>query len=86
MSRLAAAIDVAAEYAWHLHTTDGIPASQAIQIGVAAVVRAARSNPARFVTARATNDSGVGWSGQAVSLIGSSLSVIGLLKTLFGGG
>jgi hypothetical protein len=86
MSRLSAAIDVATEYAWHLHTTDGVPAPQAIQIGVAAVVRAARSNPARFVTPRQPVESGVGWSGQALSLVGSSLSVIGLLKTIFGGG
>lgn len=86
MSRLAAAIDVAAEYAWHLHTKDGIPAPDAIKIGVAAVIRAAQSNPARFVTSRIPKESGVGWSGQVLSLVGSSLSVLGLLKTIFGGG
>lgn len=86
MSRLAAAIDVAAEYAWHLHTVDGIPAPQAIKIGVAAVVRAVRVNPSRFVTARAPAQpqSGVGWSGAVLAAIGSSLSAIGWLKTLFG--
>jgi hypothetical protein len=88
MARLDAAIDVATEYAYHLYKVDGVPQAQAITIGAAAVVRAARANPLKFVTPRAQPqpESALGWSGQALSLVGSSLSVIGLIKTLFGGG
>lgn len=88
MSRLAVALDVATDYAYHLHSVDGVPQAQAVLVGAASVVRAIRANPSKFVTPRqpATPDNGLGWSGQALSLVGSSLSVIGLLKTLFGGG
>lgn len=89
MSRLSVALDVATDYAYHLHTVDGLPQTQAVSIGAASVVRAVRANPSRFVTPRLPSqpvDSGVGWSGQVLSLVGSSLSVVGLLKTLFGGG
>lgn len=86
MARLDAAIDVATEYAYHLYKVDGVPQAQAITIGAAAVVRAARANPSKFVTQRVQPESALGWSGQALSLVGSSLSVIGLIKTLFGGG
>jgi hypothetical protein len=88
MSRLGAALDVAADYAYHLYSVDGVPQAQAVSVGAASVVRAIRANPSKFVTPRtpAAPDNGLGWSGQALSLVGSSLSVIGLLKTLFGGG
>ena len=88
MSRISTAVDVATDYAYHLYSVDGVPKPQAIAIGVASVVRAVRANPSRFVTQRQQQpvESGVGWSGQALSLVGSSLSVIGLLKTIFGGG
>ena len=87
MSRISTAVDVATDYAYHLHSVDGVPKPQAIAIGVASVVRAVRANPARFVTQRQPPaESGVGWSGQVLSLVGSSLSVVGLLKTIFGGG
>lgn len=87
MSRLAAAIDVAAEYAVHLHTKDGVPKDRAIAVGVSAVVRAARANPQKFLTTRRSSlpkDAGVGWSGQTIAGIGSTLSAIGWLKTFFG--
>lgn len=89
MSRLATALDVATDYAYHLYSVDGVPQAQAVKIGAASVVRAVRANPSKFVTPRqvpVAADAGVGWSGQALSLVGSTLSVIGLLKTLFGGG
>jgi hypothetical protein len=83
--RLDTAIDVAAEYAAHLHFQDGVPREQAIAAGVAAVVRAARAHPGR-IPARRPKDAGIGWSGPALAAVGSSLSTIGWLKTLFGGG
>jgi hypothetical protein len=88
MARLDAAIDVATEYAYHLYKVDGVPQAQAITIGAAAVVRAARANPSKFVTARAQPqpESALGWSGAALAAVGSTLSAIGWLKTLFGGG
>lgn len=88
MSRLGAALDVATDYAYHLYAVDGVPQAQAVSVGAASVLRAIRSNPSRFVTPRqaAAPDTGLGWSGQALSLVGSTLSVIGLVKTLFGGG
>jgi len=87
MSRISAAVDVATDYAFHLYSVDGVPKTKAIAIGVASVVRAVRANPAQFVTQRQPPaESGVGWSGQVLSLVGSSLSVVGLMKTIFGGG
>ena len=86
MSHLRAAIDVAAEYAYHLNHDDGMPKPQAIRIGAAAVVRAARANPSRFVTHRKPKETGVGWSGTALAALGSSLSAIGWIKTLVTGG
>jgi hypothetical protein len=85
VSHLAAAIDVATEYAVHLNKVDGVPAARAISIGAAAVVRAARANPGKYLTPRrAQPETGVGWSGPAVAAIGSTISAIGWLKTLFG--
>lgn len=89
MSRLSAAIDVAAEYAVHLHDRDGLSKEQAIAVGVSAVVRAARANPQKFMTPRRsrheqTTESGVGWNGAALAAVGSTLSAIGWIKTLFG--
>jgi len=86
MNRLSAAIDVAAEYAYHLHHDDGLTKPQAIRIGVAAVVRAARSNPTRFVTARRPKDAGVGWSGASLMGAGSLLSAVGWIRNLVTGG
>jgi hypothetical protein len=86
MSHLKAAIDVAAEYAYHLHHDDGMPKPRAVSIGVAAVVRAARTNPSKFVTHRKQKETGVGWSGPALAAIGSSLSAIGWIKTFVTGG
>jgi hypothetical protein len=84
MARLDTAIDVATEYAYHLYSVDGVPQDKAIAIGVSAVVRAARANPSRFVTPRAQPESALGWSGAALAAVGSTLSAIGWLKTLFG--
>jgi hypothetical protein len=87
MSRLSAAIDVATEYAVHLHEKDGLPREQAIVVAVSAVVRAARANPQKFLTPRKqrpVQTAGVGWSGTALAAIGSTLSAIGWIKTLFG--
>jgi hypothetical protein len=86
MSHLKAAIDVAAEYAYHLSHDDGMPKARAISIGVAAVVRAARSNPARFVTARQPKEAGVGWSGASLMGAGSLLSAVGWIRNLVTGG
>jgi hypothetical protein len=84
MSRIDAAIDVAAEYAAHLHFQDGVPREQAIAAGVAAVVRAVRAHPGR-IPPRRQKESNLGWSGTALAAIGSSLSAIGWIKTLLGG-
>lgn len=86
MSKLSAAIDVAAEYARHLHQEDGVPKAKAVQIGVAAVIRAARSNPSKFVTHRKPKDAGVGFSGSALMGAGSLLSAVGWLRNLVTGG
>ena len=86
MSKLSAAIDVATEYAVHLHKQDGVPKKQAIAIGVAAVVRAARANPSRFVTHRKPKDTGMGWSGSTIMGLGSVLSAVGFVKNLVTGG
>lgn len=87
MRSLDAAIDVAAEYAAHLHYQDGVPADKAIAAGVAAVVRAARAHPGRIPPRKPQESTGVGmWSGPAIAAVGSSISAFGWLKTLFGGG
>lgn len=86
MSRLGAAIDVAAEYAYHLHHDDGVPKPQAIKIGVAAVVRAARSNPSKFVTHRKPQESGLGFDSSTIMGIGSVLSAVGWIRKLVTGG
>lgn len=86
MKKLAAAIDVAAEYAYHLHKDDGVPKRKAIAIGAAAVVRAARSNPSGFVSHRKPRDAGVGFSGSAIMGAGSLLSTLGWIKNLVTGG
>ena len=86
MSNLGAAIDVAAEYAYHLCYDDKVPKAQAIQVGAAAVVRAARANPGKFVANQESGGTGIGWSGPALAAVGSSLSMIGWIKTLMTGG
>jgi hypothetical protein len=88
MSRLSAAIDVAAEYAFHLYKEDGVPKEKAIRIGVDAVVRAARSNPSKFVTHRANRkvkDAGVGFDSSTIMGIGSVLSAVGFVRKLVTG-
>ncbi len=82
MSRLDVAIDEAAKHALDLNVNRGVPADAAIRRCASAVLAAVRRNPIAY----AATDAGVGWSGQALSLVGSSLSVIGLVKTIFGGG
>jgi len=86
MSRLAAAIDVATEYAVHLHEKDGVPKDQAIAIGAAAVVRAARGNPSKFVTQRKVKDAGVGFDASTVMGVGSVISAVGFISKLDTGG
>jgi hypothetical protein len=86
MSRLSAAIDVAAEYAYHLHHDDGVPKQKAISVGVAAVVRAARANPSRFVPHRKPQESGLGFSSSTLMGVGSVLSAVGWIRNLVTGG
>jgi hypothetical protein len=86
MSRLSAAIDVAAEYAYHLYKEDGVPKRRAIAIGAAAVVRATRSGaPGRLTDCR-VKDAGVGISGETIMGVGSLLSAVGFIKRLVTGG
>ncbi len=86
MSRLSAAIDVATEYAVHLHRQDGVPKEKAIQVAVDSVVRAVRSKPSKFVTSRSPKDAGVGFSGSAMMGAGSVLSALGWLRNIVMGG
>lgn len=86
MSKLSAAIDVAAEYAYHLHHDDGVPKPQAIRVGVAAVVRAARAHPSKFVTQRTPKDAGVGFDSSTLMGAGSLLSAVGWIRKLVTGG
>lgn len=83
--RLDTAIDVAAEYAAHLHFQDGVPRQQAIAAGVAAVVRAARAHPGR-IPARRARDAGVGFDSSTVMGVGSVLSAVGWIRKLVTGG
>jgi hypothetical protein len=90
MKKLSAAIDVAAEYAYHLYRDDGVPKEKAIAAGVAAVVRAAKVNKGSgsgklHVPHRKAKESGVGFSGQTLMGAGSLLSAAGWLRTLVGG-
>lgn len=85
MSRLSAAIDVAAEYALHLHKQDGVPKVKAIQVGVAAVLRATRSNPSKFVTQRKSMNAGVGFDSSTIMGVGSVLSAVGFVRKLVTG-
>ena len=87
MSRLAAAIDVAAEYAFHLHKEDGVPKDRAIAIGASAVVRAAKANPHGFLTPRRSRrepEAAPAKGGGALEVVGSTLSAISWFKMLFG--
>lgn len=85
MSRLAAAIDVATEYAVHLNQTDGVPADRAISLGAAAVVRAVRANPSKYAGHRTPKqDAGLSSVVPVLSTVGSTLSALGLIKTIFG--
>lgn len=90
MRNLGTAIEVAAEYALHLHKEDGVPKAKAIAAGTAAVVRAVRAtrvNDANgFIPQRKVRDAGVGFSGEAIMGAGSLLSAFGWIKNLVTGG
>jgi hypothetical protein len=89
MSKLDAAIDVAAEYAYHLYKDDGVPQDKAIAAGVSAVVRAARAHPGtdkQRLRNRTVRPSGVGFSGQEIMGAGSLLSAVGWIRNLVTGG
>jgi len=91
MKNLSTAIEVAADYALHLHKQDGVPKQKAIAAGAASVVRAVRATrvndangfivpPRKYV-----KDAGVGFSGDAIMGAGSLLSAFGWIKNLVGG-
>lgn len=86
MSHLRAAIDVAAEYAAHLHRADGVPKRKAILVGAAAVIRVARTNPSRFVPHRKSQESGLGFDSSTIMGVGSVLSAVGWIRKLVTGG
>ena len=92
MKNLSTAIEVAADYALHLHKQDGVPKQKAIAAGAASVVRAVRAtrvNDAKgfIVPPRRgpAKDAGVGFSGDVIMGAGSLLSAFGWIKNLVGG-
>ena len=89
MAKLDAAIDVAAEYAYHLYRDDGVPRDKAVAAGVAAVVRAARTHQtvkSSGVTPRRQKDAGVGFDSSTLMGVGSVLSAFGWVRKIVTGG